>query len=219
MAIQRRNVEFRRLNDLELEEWSKLPSSVLSDVMNRFQAIGGKIRPVRQGTRCVGQARTVLAMVADSSIVHVACSLLEPGDVLVMNVGGYIDRACWGGIATRAAMKRGARGLVTDGATRDVDEIRELGFPVYCAAAVPSGPHKGHGGIIDGPIALNDVTVSAGDIVVGDDDGVSIVPLARSEEVMAAAHAQLAKEASWLDVIEKGGSMAEVLGLTYETIA
>jgi 4-hydroxy-4-methyl-2-oxoglutarate aldolase len=219
MLIQRRKTDFRRLSEQEIAEWSTLPSSVVSDVMNRFQAVGGKIKPVKQGTRCVGQARTVLAMVADSSTVHVACSLLEPGDVLVMNVGGYIDRACWGGIATRTAMRRGARGMVTDGATRDVEEIRELGFPVYCAAAVPSGPHKGHGGIIDDTIAFNDATVSPGDIVVGDDDGLSFIPLGRAAEVLSAARAQLAKEASWIEMIENGGSMAEVLGLTYETIS
>jgi regulator of RNase E activity RraA len=211
-------VAFERLGDADLSAWSDVPTSVITDAMARFQGIGGRIAPVRPGTRCVGQARTVLAMVADSSAIHVACSLLEPGDVLVANVGGHVDRACWGDIATRTAMRRGARGFVTDGAVRDVAEIRALGFPVYCAGAVPSGPHKGHGGVIDAPIAFGAATVCAGDIVVGDDDGIAIVPLARATEILEASRAILAKEATWLDLVERGGSMAEVLGLTYETI-
>ncbi len=218
MPIQRRMVAFERLSDEDFAAWSAVPASVITDAMGRFQGVGGRIAPVLPGTRCVGQARTVLAMVADSSAIHVACSLLEPGDVLVVNVGGHVDRACWGDIATRTAMRRGARGLVTDGAVRDVEEIRALGFPVYCAGAVPSGPHKGHGGIIDAPIAFGNATVSPGDIVVGDGDGVAFVPLARAAEVLEASRAILAKEAAWLELVERGGSMAEVLGLTYEAI-
>lgn len=217
-TIYRHRTSFARLSSSELDEWARLPTSILSDVMHRMQAMAADIAPVAPNTRMSGQARTVLAMVADSSIVHAINSIAEEGDVLVLDAGQYVDRACWGGLATRSAIARGVRGMVMNGAVRDVQEIRELGFPLYCRGAVPSGPHKGHGGTIDGPVAVGGVSVSPGDIVVGDDDGVTVVPLARAAEVRKAAEALIAKEAEWQEVIASGGTMAAILGVTIEDI-
>lgn len=218
MAIYRRSVQYERIREEEIEAWARFPTSILSDVMNRGHAMTAAIKPVRSGTRLCGQARTVCAMVADSSVVHAAVSVAESGDVLVMDVGGYLDRACWGGIATRTAMKRGVRGVVMNGASRDVAEIADLGFALYCAGAVPAGPHKGHGGTIDDAVAIGGVVVHPGDIVVGDDDGVAVVPLRDAANVQLAAEALMAKEAQWLELVEKGGTMAETLGIRIEVI-
>ena len=217
-TIYRRRTSFPRLSAAELDGWAQIPTSILSDVMHRMQAMAADIAPISPGTRMAGQARTVLAMVADSSIVHAVNSVAEEGDVLVMNSGNYIDRACWGGLATRSAMARGVRGLVMNGAVRDIEEIRAFGFPVYCRGAVPSGPHKGHGGHIDVPVAVGGVSVAPGDIIVGDDDGVAVVPLARAEEVRAAAEALIAREAEWEERIVSGDTMAAILGVTIEDI-
>jgi regulator of RNase E activity RraA len=106
-----------------------------------------------------------------------------------------------------------------DGACRDVEEIRELGFPLYCAGVVPAGPHKGHGGVIDDVIALGGVAVAPGDLVIGDDDGVTIVPLRQAAHVMEAATTHMRKEEEWLTLVDGGSSMAKILGLTVEEIA
>lgn len=217
-TIYRRRTGFVRLTASELDQWAQIPTSILSDVMHRMQAMSADIAPVSPGTRMAGQARTVLAMVADSSIVHAVNSIAEEGDVLVMNSGQYVDRACWGGLATRSAMARGVRGMVMNGAARDLDEIRTLGFALYCRGAVPSGPHKGHGGTIDTPVAVGGVSVSPGDIVVGDDDGVAVVPLARADEVRKAAEALIARETEWQELIASGGTMAALLGVAIEDI-
>ena len=218
MAIYRRKVHFDRLSAAEIEQWAHVPTSILSDVMNRGQAMAGAIKPVRPGTRLSGQARTGCAMVADANILHALILIAEAGDVLVMDVGGYLDRACWGGIATETAMRRGVRGVVMNGATRDVSEIRELGFALYCAGTVPAAPHRGHGGTIEGPVAVGGVVVQPGDIVVGDDDGVAVVPLRDAAEVREAAKALLAKEEQWLAMAKQGGALAETLGLVIEEI-
>ncbi len=213
MTIRRHDIHFERLSPEVLAAWGEIPPAVASDCMNRENFMAAAVKPVRAGTRLVGQARTVTSMVGDNGVSHVATALIGPGEVLVIDAGGYRDVAVWGGVATRAAMARGAAGVVIDGAVRDVAEIRELGFPCYAHAAVPGGPHKGFGGTIDGAIACAGCPVSPGDIVLGDDDGIAVVPLAGQAELLAACRDKLEQEKGWLAEIAAGKTMAELLGL------
>ncbi len=213
MAIRRHDIHFERLSPEVLAAWGEIPPAVASDCMNRENFMAAAVKPVRAGTTLVGQARTVTSMVGDNGVSHVATALLAPGQVLVIDAGGYQDVAVWGGVATRAAMARGANGVVIDGAVRDVAEIRELGFPCYARAAVPGGPHKGFGGTIDGVIACAGCPVSPGDIVLGDDDGIAVVPLAEQADLLAACRDKLKQEEGWLAEIAAGKTMAEILGL------
>ena len=213
MAIQRHDIHFERLAPEALESWRDIPPAIASDCMNRSRFMAAAIKPVRSGTTLVGQARTVTSMVGDNGISHVATALLGPGEVLVIDAGGYQDVAVWGGVATRAAMARGAAGVVIDGAVRDVAEIRELGFPCYARAAVPGGPHKGFGGTIDGAIACAGCPVAPGDIVLGDDDGIVVVPFAEQAALLPICRDKLKQEEGWLAEIAAGRTMAELLGL------
>ncbi len=213
MGIRRYDIHFERLSPEVLVAWGEIPPAVASDCMNRENFMAAAVKPVRAGTTLVGQARTVTSMVGDNGVSHVATALLEPGEVLVIDAGGYPDTAVWGGVATRAAMARGAAGVVIDGAVRDVAEIRDLGFPCYARAAVPGGPHKGFGGTIDGVIACAGCPVSPGDLVLGDDDGVAVVPLADQAALLAACRDKLKQEQGWLAEIAAGRTMAEILGL------
>ena len=114
---------------------------------------------------------------------------------------------------THAAIARSIAGVVIDGAVRDAAEIRELGFPCYARANVPSGPHKGFGGIIDGPISCAGCPVKPGDIVIGDDDGIAVVPLEWAEDMLAASKEKLAQELDTLKQITEGKTTAELLGI------
>jgi regulator of RNase E activity RraA len=213
MAIRRYDIQFERLTPEVLAAWGEIPPAVASDCMNRENVMAAAIKPLRPGTRLVGQARTVTSMVGDNGVSHVATALVGPGEVMVIDAGGYDDVAVWGGVATRAAMARGAAGVVIDGAVRDVAEIRELGFPCYARAVVPGGPHKGFGGTIDGAIACAGCPVSPGDIVLGDDDGVAVVPLADQAALLGVCRDKLEQEQAWLAEIAAGKTMAELLGL------
>ncbi len=213
MTIRRHDIHFERLSPEVLAAWGEIPPAVASDCMNRENFMAAAIKPVRAGTTLVGQARTVTSMVGDNGVSHVATALIGPGEVLVIAAGGYPDTAVWGGVATRAAMARGAAGVVIDGAVRDVAEIRELGFPCYARAAVPGGPHKGFGGTIDGAIACAGCAVAPGDIVLGDDDGIAVVPLAAQAALLAACRDKLKQEEDWLAELAAGKTMAEILGL------
>lgn len=213
MPIQRYETDFRLLSADELDTWRPLPPAIVSDCMNRTQTMAGAIKPVTQGMTLVGQARTVTCMVGDNSALHMAIGMARPGEILVVDAGGFEDTAVWGGIMTRAAMERGVGGIVVDGAVRDVAEIREFGFKCFTRAIVPAGPHKGFGGVIDGPIACAGCPVSSGDIIIGDDDGVCVVPLGRADTVLAASQEKIAQEEQTNAATAEGKLPGDRLGL------
>jgi regulator of RNase E activity RraA len=181
--------------------------------MGRANAMVGAIGPIAPGMRIVAQARAISCMVADNSALHAAVNLAEPGEVLVANAQAFTDVAVWGGLMTRAAMARGIAGLVVDGAVRDSEEIAELGFPCFARGAVPRGPHKGFGGTVDAPISCGGVPVASGDLILGDADGIAVVPLARVEEVLEAVRALQAREADTIVKMADGASLAAIYGV------
>lgn len=213
MALRRHEVNFEILPPEILEGFTGLASSLVGDAMNREQIMSAAIKPIAQGTRICGQARTVNAMAGDNGIIHAAIPFARHGEILVVNGMGVEDVAIWGEVMTHAAMKQGIAGIVLDGAVRDIADMREMGFPVFCRAAVPRGPHKGFGGTIDGAISCGGVAVSPGDVVIGDDDGVAVVPLAQVKTVQAAAREAQKREWAWLEEIAKGKTTRELLGL------
>ena len=213
MPLLRHDRAFTPLSAEALAAWAEIPPAIASDCMNRAQTMSAAVKPLAAGTRLVGQARTVACMVGDNSAVHAAIRLVRPGEVLVIAAGGFRDAALWGGLLTQAAMARQAAGAVLDGAARDIAEIRGLGFPCFAAAAVPAGPHKGFGGTIDGVIACAGCPVAPGDIVLGDDDGVAVVPLGRADAVLAACRAKTAQEAEALTRLEGGTLLADQMDI------
>lgn len=211
MAYRRSSPQYRILSPQEIEAWRRIPAAVASDCMNRTMAMGAEIRQLIPGGRPIcGQARTVVAMSGESAIISMAAAQARPGEVLVVNALSSENVAVWGGMMTEAAVVRGLEGLVLDGVIRDTADARRLGFPVYCRGAVPRGPHTGFGGDIDVPVAVGGVPVSPGDIVIGDDDGITVVPLGISDNILADANAHLEKEADWLRRIRAGESIPTI---------
>ncbi|MEM7238812.1 MAG: RraA family protein [Pseudomonadota bacterium] len=213
MSVRQYQVEIPRLGPDELGAWSDIPAAVASDALGRTGAMAGAISPVAPTMRIVAQARTVACMVADNSALHAAIGLAAPGEVLVCDAQGFEDAAIWGGLMTMSAVERGLAGLVIDGAVRDSQEIIESGFCVFARAIVPRGPHKGFGGTIDGTLSCGGQCVSPGDLIIGDGDGVTVVPFARQSDALDAARAILDKEARALEGVAQGGSLADVYGV------
>ncbi len=213
MSVRHFKREWRRLDDAALAAWAGVGTAEASDCMGRANAMVGAIGPIAPGMRIVAQARAISCMVADNSALHAAVNLAEPGEVLVANAQAFTDVAVWGGLMTRAAMARGIAGLVVDGAVRDSEEIAELGFPCFARGAVPRGPHKGFGGTVDAPISCGGVPVASGDLILGDADGIAVVPLARVEEVLEAVRALQAREADTIVKMADGASLAAIYGV------
>ncbi|MBP2311315.1 RraA family protein [Azospirillum soli] len=213
MAIQRYIVDYPRLTSDILEKWRVVPSGVASDAMNRRQRMSVSIMPMVPGLRLCGQARTVMPMPGDNSMIHHAVSLAESGDVVVVAGGGRNDVALAGEWVVRCCKRRALGGLVVDGAIRDLHEIRSLGVPVFAKGAVPRGPHKNVGGRMDVTASVGDVPVNPGDIILGDEDGVVVVPLGIAEETLEASLKRLERGCQWTQRIEAGKPLVEVRGV------
>lgn len=213
MPVRQHKTDFRRLPQTILDAFAEIPTAVASDCQERSWTMAAAISPLAPSMRIVAQARTVDCMAADNSALHAALNLCEPGEVLVCDAKGFTDSAVFGGLMTRACLARGVAGLVIDGAVRDSQEIVELGFPCFARGVVPRGPHKNFGGAIDGPIACGGLPVSPGDLILGDADGVTVIPLARVEAVLEAARTILAKEEKALAAIADGKTLSDLYGV------
>ena len=196
----------------EPDVWSSFSSALVADCLDRFQAMDAGVRGL-SGGQLLGSAVPVRAMVGESSTLHVAVQQAPPRSVLVIDAEGHLGRAVWGEILTVAAQAAGLAGVVIDGVVRDIAAIRERGFPVFARGSCPAGPHKGWKGEIGRPVACAGVVVHEGDLVVGDDDGVVVVPSGRIGDVAAAARERMRTESEWLRRIESGEMSVDVLGL------
>ncbi|WID98610.1 hypothetical protein QO058_10420 [Bosea vestrisii] len=213
MAFQQSDIAFPALSAAQIEAWRAIPPAVASDCMNRTQVMKAAIKPISPDTILCGQARTVTTMVGDCGPICALISSAKPGEIIVVDAGGVEDTAVWGGVMTEEAVQRRLGGAVVDGAIRDVSDMRKAGFAMFCRAIVPRGPHHGFGGTIDGLASIAGVPVRSGDIVLANDDGVVVVPLERSEEVLAAAQAHLLKEEGWIRDIRAGRRIPEMFSI------
>lgn len=180
-----------------LEAFGKLPTATLSDALGRHGAMNLSIKPLYQDISMVGCALTVLCFPGDNIMTHYALQMVQPGDVLVIDDGDH-QTGCFGHKSAMLARSRGGTGAVMNGCTRDARELRADRFAVFCSGVSPRAPQKNTPGSINVPVHVGGLVVQPGDIVVGDDDGVVVVPLASAEDVLARARKR--------DAHERGGA-------------
>jgi len=185
-------------------ELAKMVTPHLSDSMERLYAGGAQLRPMHDGTKLCGPAFTVRTSPGDNLLVHKAIDIAEPGDVIVVDAGGVNDNAIIGELMSARAEQRGVAGMVIWGAIRDSKELREGSFPVYASGVTHRGPYKNGPGEINVTVTIGGMTVSPGDIIVGDADGLIAIPQDQAEAVLASAKAILAKEEKSMKEIRAG---------------
>lgn len=192
--------------DSELvKEFEGIPTAVLSDVTTKYEnTMSHEIKPVYDGASMAGTAVTVKTYPADNLIAHKAVTMAEPGDVLVIDANEYSEAGLWGELISTSCQVHGLYGTVIDGAARDIQEIKELGYPVYARAVSPKGSYKAHPGSINVPISCGGVSVNPGDIVVGDSEGVAIIDSDDADTVLSDARKKLEAEAELRERIEDG---------------
>ncbi len=189
----------------------ELDTTLISDVMAGRGTMAAAMAPAKPGMKLVGPARTTFSPGAVEAAIH-AIAACQPGDVVVIAGGGGDAHASLGGIMALDAERHGAAGCVIDGAIRDTAEIRESGFPIFARASTPHGAAVDPNGAINGPIAVAGTRVHPGDVIVGDDDGVVVIPRADLDTVIADAEAKGEKEAGWVAALKNGQSLAEIHG-------
>jgi 4-hydroxy-4-methyl-2-oxoglutarate aldolase len=151
---------------------------------------------------------------------HLGTTAIEacaPGEVIVVEQRTGIEAGCWGGILSRGAHARGVAGVVADGLARDVDEARELGFPLFCRGyTARTARGRVHEAATDVAVRIGDVEVNPGDYVVADASAAVFIPSARLEEVMRVAESIVAREAEMAARIAAGVPISAVMGADYE---
>jgi regulator of RNase E activity RraA len=177
--------------------------ALLSDQLHRNCGSIGLI-PYHSPAPMVGTAVTVKTRGGDNLAILRAYDFCRPGDVMVVDAGGDISNALVGGIMTLGAATLGLGGMVLDGAIRDVAEIRQRTFPVYARGVSHRGPYKDGPGAINVPITVGGMPVNAGDIIVGDQDGLLAFPPSLAATVIENALAQEQKEQGTIDAIREG---------------
>ena len=170
------------------------------------------IKPLDSTSRMVGRAFTVRCRPGDNLAVHQGLNAAGEGDVLVLDCGGYTEAGHFGDITALACLMRGIAGVVIDGACRDVEDIKELGLPVFVRGVNPRGTTKAVLGELAVPVTCGGINVRPGDVVLGDCDGVVVVPREVEDEVFAAAQAKFEKELHQVEALRTGVGTMELLG-------
>ncbi|MFJ2426706.1 RraA family protein [Pseudomonas sp. NPDC087804] len=186
-----------------LAAYTRTSTSIISDCLDRLP--GASLQPFHciEGTMA-GIALTVKVPCGDNRAIHQALELLSPGQVLVVDGGGDVSRALMGDIMAAIAEKKGAVGVVVDGAIRDLATIGKGVFPVFARAGIHRGPYKNGPGEINVPVCIGGMIVSPGDFVVADHDGVVAFPASQAESLLQKCHETEQKEAELMKQIAAG---------------
>lgn len=186
--------------------------TVLESLKGKYN-MNSEIKPFWPGVKLAGVAMTVRCHVGDNLTFHKAIELLQPGDVIVVDAGGYKETGgMWGEIMTLAAKKRGIEGVVIDGAARDIPILREMNFPIFARTSSPGSTAKKTFGSINRPITCGGILVNPGDLIIGDEDGVVVIPRDRAEETLQSGEARDRKEDGIKQMIDEGKSTIEIYG-------
>jgi regulator of RNase E activity RraA len=192
-----------RLDAILVARFRGIASPNLADAMGRFNFMDPGILS-RTGLPLCGLAVTVNARPADNLMVHKALQVASPGDVIVVNTCGNTTSAVFGELMCNTAVAAKLGGIVVDGAIRDVDGLAALAFPAFSRSVSAGGCDKDGPGEINVPISCGGVVVSPGDIVVGDRDGVVVVPRADAPEVLSLVQALVERETKRVAEIKSG---------------
>ncbi|MFC6879635.1 MULTISPECIES: RraA family protein [Actinomadura] len=196
-----------------LKEYS--PSCLVTDARRRVGAIGGLL-PVSPHSKIAGPALTVNLSIDDLVDCMPVLAKAQAGDVIIVACRGAWETAMWGGLMSTLSQKAGVAGGIVDGAIRDVDEIRDLDFPVWYRGTVPRpSPTAVHGRTepvqVNVPVVVRGQVINPGDIIVADENGIAVVPPALAEETLGRARAQIDKERVIREKIASGASVSQLL--------
>lgn len=188
-----------------LRRFAGVPTGFVADAQGRRGAIDHRIRPILVPAPFVGSALTVSTPPSDNLAPYAAIGLAKPGDVLVVSAENFEGAAVIGDIMVGMARNAGCVAVVTDSMVRDIEGLEQVGLPVYARGLTPSSPYKNGPGKIGFPVSIGSVVIESGDILVGDRNGVVVVPRATIADVLKGLEAVKAKEKE-MDAAVAGGA-------------
>lgn len=213
-AASTTRADFERVPAEVVAAAATLPTATLHEAGGKIGVLPPVIKPVAPRFRLCGPALTVHSPGGDNLWLHRAIEAARPGDVLVVHVGGAYEHGYWGEIMTTAAKVKGLAGLVIDGCVRDGVLLDEIGLPVFARGLCIRGTGKDYGAIgwLNEPVLFGETRVEAGDLIVGDADGVVVVPRRSAADVVARAQQREAAEAAILGRVRAGESTMQIYG-------
>jgi regulator of RNase E activity RraA len=198
-------------------DWAGIPVTIASDITAGRLLADPRIRPLRPfplGQRMVGRAVTGWCERSDFGPALHAIDIAVEGDVVVLDAGGCLQTAYVGELLCGAARRKKLAGLIVDGAVRDIDTLASWDdFPVYSLGTTGKGPLSKERGSVNGPIVFGGIPVHPGDIVLGDNDGLVVVPAAESPALLAAMQERVRMEARWAAELATGRSLVDVFSV------
>lgn len=170
-----------------VDRFQEVPTTCISDALEGLNNLDAAIKPLKEEYRVAGRAFTVKMPVGDNLIVLKAIREAQPGDVLVIDAKGDTYRAIAGDFILGMAQTLGIKGVIADGVIRDIIGAKKLDYPVFCKGTTIAASGKAGEGAINVPISCGGVTIHPGDLIVGDADGVVVIPRAIEKEVLEKA--------------------------------
>lgn len=205
------------LDPAVLEGWAGVPTTIAADLFKGRTLVDPAIHPLRPfagSRRLLGPAVTAECEPADYGAVHHAIAVAEPGAVIVVAADGRMDAAMIGELLSGAARLKGLAGVVVDGAVRDTGTLTAWpDFPVFGRGRTPRGPSSMQKGAVNAPVTFGGVRVAPGDLVLGDDDGLVVVPHGEAADRLPAALAMVRAEEAWAARLERGESTLDVFAV------
>jgi 4-hydroxy-4-methyl-2-oxoglutarate aldolase len=178
----------------ELEELARFGVATVHEAQGKTGLVDIPLVQIVPGSRAAGRARTALCANGDNLMVHAAVADAEPGDVLVLTMPDPTPVAIVGDLLATQALDQGVVAILVDGAVRDVEELRELGLPVWARYVRAQGAAKDQVGELDTPVVVGGARIERGDVVVLDADGAVVVAASRVEDVVIAARERVTRE-------------------------
>lgn len=176
------------------EKFLAIPTTAISDATGGHTNLDAKIKPLCDHYKIAGRAVTVRLPDGENGAVLEAISKAQKGDILVIDAKGNTNRAVAGDFVASLAKGVGVQGFVVNGVIRDIAAIRELNFPVFSLGTTVAAGNKHGGGAVNVPIAIGGVSVQPGDLIIGDVDGVVVIPQGEEESILEKAEAKIAKD-------------------------
>lgn len=196
---------------------SQFGSASIYEAQGAIGALDSGIKPLCHSMHVSGPAFTVDIRPGDNLMLHYALLHIQPGDVLVVDAKRFMEAGPWGDILTVQAISKGVAGLIMNGAVRDAQAIKSLGFPVFCRGLSIKGTAKQQSGRVNIPICIGDTVINPGDYLFGDEDGVVAVPQQDLAAVLKATQEREDTEATYREKIKQGSNTVDLMGLR-ETI-
>ena len=197
----------------QMEILKRLGAATVHEALGQRGYVDSAIAPLDPASRIAGRAYTVDSKEGDNLMMHYAISQAQPGDILAVDYKECMRPAAVGDLMAYSSLKRGLGGIVIDGAVRDAAPIVEMGFPMFARGLCITGPTKSQGGKVNVPIVLGGCTIHPGDIIVGDRDGLVVIPSSELDEVVRRAQARDEREAAVRRRIDSGATTVEILEL------